>query len=113
VGYAYLDGTGPGGSHFNYVSPDYLKLVPWDGPGFRPVGYGYDSVEASILTMARIEAAVRGMDPARSLAERRRLLAEVDARGIIATPANSAVNEQVVEAARRSILADGETVRIG
>ncbi len=112
VGYAYLDGTGPGGSHFNYVSPDYLRLVPWDGPGFRPVGYGYDSVEASILTMARIEEAVRGMDPARSLAERRRLLAEVDERGIIATPANSSVNELVVEAARRSILADGATVRL-
>jgi D-galacturonate reductase len=113
VGYAYLDGTGPGGSHFNYVSPDYLKLVPWDGPGFRPVGYGYDSVEASILTMTRIEAAVRGMDPARSLAERRRLLADVDEHGIIATPANSAVNEQVVEAARESILSDGTTVKIG
>jgi predicted dehydrogenase len=112
VGYAYLDGTGPGGSHFNYVSPDYLRLVPWDGPGFRPVGYGYDSVEASILTMTRIEEAVRGMDPGRSLAERRSLLAEVDERGIIATPANSAVNELVVEAARRSILADGATVRL-
>jgi predicted dehydrogenase len=113
VGYAYLEGTGPGGSHFNYVSPDYLRLVPWDGPGFRPIGYGYDSVEASILTMARIEGAVRGMDAARSLAERRRLLAEVDGRGIIATPANSAVNEQVVEAARASILADGAAVKIG
>jgi len=113
VSLAYLDGSGPGGSHFNYVSPDYLRLVPWEGPGFRPVGYGYDSVEASILTMARIEAAVRGMEPGRSLAERRRLLADVDERGIIATPANSSINEHVVEAARASILADGETVRIG
>jgi D-galacturonate reductase len=112
VSLAYLDGIGPGGSHFNYVSPDYLRLVPWEGPGFRPVGYGYDSVEASILTMTRIEGAVRGMDPGRSLAERRRLLAEVDERGIIATPANSSVNELVVEAARQSILADGAAVRI-
>jgi D-galacturonate reductase len=112
VSYAYLDGSGPGGSHFNYVSPDYLRLVPWEGPGFRPVGYGYDSVEASILTMARIEGTVRGMDPVRSLAERRRMLAEVDERGIIATPANSSVNELVVEAARRSILADGAPARI-
>jgi len=112
VGLAYLDGSGPGGSHFNYVSPDYLRLVPWDGPGFRPVGYGYESVEASILTMARIEAAVRGMDPGRSLAERRRLLAEVDERGIIATPANSSINELVVEAARKSILADGVAARL-
>ncbi|MCX7032116.1 MAG: Gfo/Idh/MocA family oxidoreductase [Spirochaetes bacterium] len=112
VSLAYLDGSGPGGSHFNYVSPDYLRLVPWEGPGFRPVGYGYDSVEASILTMARIEGAVRGMDPGRSLAERRRMLAEVDERGILATPANSSVNELVVEAARKSILADGAAVRI-
>ena len=52
------------------------------------------------------------MDPARSLAERRRLLAEIDERGIIATPANSSVNELVVEAARKSILADGAAVRI-
>jgi D-galacturonate reductase len=110
VSLAYLDGSGPGGSHFNYASPDYLRLVPWEGPGFRPVGYGYDSVEASILTMARIEGAVHGMDPGRSLAERRRMLGEVDERGIIATPANSSVNELVVEAARRSILADGAPV---
>jgi D-galacturonate reductase len=113
VSLAYLDGSGPGGSHFNYVSPDYLRLVPWDGPGFRPVGYGYDSVEASILTVARIEGAVRGMEPKRSLAERRRLLAEVDDRGIIATPANSSINELVVEAARKSILSDGAAVRLG
>ena len=76
------------------------------------MGYGYDSVEALILAMARIEGAVRGMDPARSLAERRRLLAEIDERGIIATPANSSVNELVVEAARKSILVDGASVRI-
>jgi hypothetical protein len=112
VSLAYLDGSGPGGSHFNYVSPDYLRLVPWDGPGFRPVGYGYDSVEASILTIARIEDTVRGMEPGRALEERRRLAAEVDARGIIATPANSSINELVVEAARESILADGAPVRI-
>jgi len=36
----------------------------------------------------------------------------VDERGIIATPANSSVNELVVEAARKSILADGVAVRI-
>jgi hypothetical protein len=52
------------------------------------------------------------MDPVRSLAERRRLAAEVDERGIIATPANSSINEFVVEAARKSILADGAAVRI-
>jgi D-galacturonate reductase len=110
--YAYLEGIGPGGSHFNYVSPDFFRLVPWDGPGLRPIGYGYESVEASITTMARIEGATAGMAAAAALAERRRLLAEVDRRGIIATPANSSVNELVVEAARRSILEDGAPMRI-
>jgi hypothetical protein len=36
----------------------------------------------------------------------------VDDKGIIATPANSSINELVVEAARQSILADGLPVEI-
>jgi len=36
----------------------------------------------------------------------------VDEKGIIATPANSYVNELVVEAARLSILNDGDVVTI-
>ena len=37
----------------------------------------------------------------------RQLLAEIDRRGIIATPANSSINELVTEAARLSIAAGG------
>ena len=47
-----------------------------------------------------------------SVARRREMIREVDANGLIATPANSYINELVVEAARASILADGRPVRI-
>jgi hypothetical protein len=38
------------------------------------------------------------------------MIGEVDGKGIIATPANSYINELVVEAARLSILAEGLAV---
>ena len=47
-----------------------------------------------------------------TLEQRRQIIREVDAAGIIATPANSFINELVVEAARQSILADGALVKI-
>ena len=40
------------------------------------------------------------------------MIRDVDKKGIIATPANSHINELVVEAARISILNDGDTVTI-
>jgi predicted dehydrogenase len=112
VSYAYLDGIGPGGSHFNYVSPDFFRLVPWDGEGRRPVGYGYDSIEAIVESVRRVEQAGDGMSPAASLGARRKAIREVDQKGIIATPANSAINELTVEAARMSILSEGAPVMI-
>lgn len=84
------------GAAFRFVNPDYFRYVPWEGPALKPVGYGYDSVEASVRAAARVSAAGT---PAR----RRAVLAEIDKRGLIATPANSFVNELVVEAARLSI----------
>ena len=112
VGYAYLDGIGPGGSHFNYVSPDFFRLVPWEGEGMRPVGYGYESVEAIVDAVLRVERAAEGLSASAGLEARRRVCEEIDARGLLATPTNSAVNEMVVEAARESILADGLSVSI-
>ncbi len=112
VEHSYLEGIGPGGTHFNYVSPDFYRVVPWDGPGYKPVGYGFDSV-ASIVGMAHhIENEVAGMPECESLVMRRKLIREVDDKGIIATPANSYINELVVEAARLSILNNGETASI-
>jgi hypothetical protein len=112
VSCAYLESLLPG-SAFRYVSPDFFQMVCWEGEGLRPLGYGFDSIEAIVLTIVDIEGATRNLAPQASLEERQRLVAHVDEQGLIATPANSAVNDLVVEAGRRSILADGVPVRIG
>ena len=112
VRHSYLEGIGCGGSRYNYVSPDFYRLVPWEGPGFKPVGYGYDSVAANLETMRRIEQATAHLPAPQALAKRRELLHEVDRAGILATPANSSINELVVEAARLSIVRDGQWVDI-
>jgi D-galacturonate reductase len=105
VSHSYLEGVGPGGAHFNYVSPDFFRLVPWEGEGLRPVGYGYDSIEALVNAVQKVEAAG-------SLDARRGVLREIDDTGILATPSNSVANELVVEAGRLSILNDGRPARI-
>jgi D-galacturonate reductase len=112
VEHSYLEGIGPGGSHFNYVSPDFYKLVSWEGAGYKPIGYGFDSVAASVTMACQIEDAVYNLPDPDSLIHRREMISEVDKKGIIATPANSFINELVVEAARTSILRDGENVDI-
>lgn len=108
----YLEGIGCGGSQYNYINPDFYRLVPWEGPGFRPVGYGFESVAATIQTIHRLENEVAGLPDAKSLVRRREIIREVDRKGLIATPANSSINELVVEAARLSILNDGDWVEI-
>jgi D-galacturonate reductase len=112
VEHSYLEGIGCGGSHFNYVSPDFYKLVPWEGKGYKPIGYGYESIAASVTMAYHIENEVNGMPENESLIKRRAILKETDKKGIIATPANSYINELVVEAARISILSDGLPVTI-
>ena len=112
VTHSYLEGRGPGGTAFNFVNPDFYRLVPWHGEGFMPVGYGYDSIAAILGTIHRIETEVEGLEPVQSLKLRQRRIREADERGLIATPANSSINELVVEAARQSILAEGRAVKI-
>jgi predicted dehydrogenase len=107
VVYCYLENIGPGGSAYNYVSPDFFRLVPWEGNGYKPVGYGPDSVSSILGTIKRIED-----EAGDSLASRQKLIREIDRKGLIATPANSYINELVVEAARMSILRDGAAVEI-
>jgi predicted dehydrogenase len=102
--YTFLEPSGA--ARYRYVSPDFFRLVPWEGAGSKPVGYGYDSIAANLQTMQRIETTCD------SLADRRKIIHEVDAAGIIATPANSFINELVVEAARQSITNDGARVNI-
>jgi predicted dehydrogenase len=112
VQHAYLEGIGCGGTAFNFVSPDFFQQIPWDGPGLKPSGYGYESVTATIEMAWKIENEVRSLTEAASLERRRQIIREVDEKGIIATPANSYINELVVEAARLSILHDGDVVKI-
>jgi D-galacturonate reductase len=112
VAYSYLEGIGPGGSKYNYVSPDFYRLIPWEGPGYKPIGYGYESVAGITKAIHRLESAAAGLEQEAAIAKRREILREVDGQGLIATPADSYINELVVEAARASILDNGVPVRI-
>jgi D-galacturonate reductase len=87
-------------------SPDYFQYIEFGGQGLAPVGYGYRSVEFIVETALRVES------EGRDLAGRQRILHDIDGAGIMATPANSSYNEQVVEAARESILNGGKLVEI-
>jgi D-galacturonate reductase len=80
-------------------SPDYFQYVDLGGGGLTPVGYGYRSIEFLLRCCLRVESAN----------DRQHALREIDREGIAATPANSRYNEQVIEAARRSILDGGTT----
>jgi D-galacturonate reductase len=112
VSHAYIDSPHEPGSRFRYTSPDFFQLVSWEGEGLRPIGYGFDSIEAIVKTIVSIEEASRGVFGNDSLAVRRRHAAMVDSEGLIATPANSAANDLVVEAGRLSILAGGMPVSL-
>jgi D-galacturonate reductase len=110
--HCYLEGIGLSGSHYNNIHTDFFRLVPWDGPGLRPIGYGCESITANLEVIARMATETSALDEQSALARHQEIIREVDARGIIATPANSWINELVTEAARLSITHDGEPVRI-
>jgi predicted dehydrogenase len=88
----------PGATVYAEPSPDYFQYVDLGGPGLVPVGYGYRSVEHIVQTCIAVDG---------DLPARQAMLKEIDAAAIMATPANSAYNEQVIEAARESIANDG------
>src|SRR5580700_3597837 len=90
----------PGATVYAEPSPDYFQYVDLGGGGLTPVGYGYRSIEYLFRCCLTVESA----------SDRQRAIQEIDREGIAATPANSHYNEQVVEAARRSILNGGVTV---
>ena len=104
--YSYTRSSGdPGSTIYAEPSPDYFQYVDLGGPGLVPVGYGYRSVEYIVENLH-----ARGSRG--GLAERQALLKQIDAAGVMATPANSSYNEQVIEAARESILNGGRVVEI-
>jgi len=100
VKYCYTESPDPNGAPYREPNPDYFEYIDLGGPGLVPVGYGYRSVEHIVSSALRVAGE-------RDLHRRRDLLREIDDAGIIATPANSAYNELLVEAGRRSILNDG------
>lgn len=67
---------------------------------------------ANLDAMNRIEAETAGLPADKALAKRRELIEAIDRQGILATPANSYINELVVEAARLSIVNDGAWAEI-
>lgn len=105
IQYCYVRNPGGAGSTM-YAEPstDYFQYVDVGGPGLVPVGYGYRSV-AYIVGRA-LELQGLGLE------ERREKLREWDRGGVMATPANSAYNEAVIEAARRSISEGGRSVAV-
>jgi hypothetical protein len=112
VAYSYLESTGPESAKYKYASPDFFRLVPWEGAGYRPVGYGYESVAAITTAIHRMENAVAGLEEEAAIVKRREIIREIDAQGLVATPGNSFINELVVEAARISILNGAAPVSI-
>jgi len=98
-------GDGPGDTRYAEPNPDYFQLLDVGGEGLTPVGYGHRSA-------AYILRACRRAGEIADVAERRKLLDEYDAAGIMATPANSRYNELVIEAGRKSIQAGGREVVI-
>jgi D-galacturonate reductase len=95
--------TQAGATIYAEPSPDYFQYVDLGGSGLTPVGYGYRSIDYLFRCCLRVEGAP----------DRQHALQEIDREGIAATPANSHYNEQVIEAARRSILKGGVTVSVG
>jgi predicted dehydrogenase len=106
VSHGYIDHRS--GAAFRFVSPDFFRLVPWQGEGLKPVGYGFESIEAIVREAMHVNAASQGLSGAAALTARQKILGETDARGILATPANSYINELVTQAARLSIARDGQ-----
>jgi predicted dehydrogenase len=112
VAYSYLESTGRESAKYKYVSPDFFRLVPWEGAGCKPVGYGYESVAGITMAIHRMENAVAGLEEEAAIVKRREIIREIDAQGLLATPGNSFINELVVEAARISILNGAAPVSI-
>ena len=102
----------PGDKLYWETNPDYFQLVYKGGDGLVPVGYGYRSIEYIVTQTVRVNRESADLAEAKALAKRRQVLKALDEEGIMATPANSAFNELVMEAGRLSILNGGRPVEI-
>ena len=91
-----------GSGQYTEPSPDYFQYIDLGSAGVTPVGYGYRSIEFLVKQARRVEAG--------HPSDRPDLLRQIDADGIVATPANSRYNERVIQAARASIADKGRLV---
>ena len=98
-------GEEPGDTVYAEPNTDYFRTIGLGGEGLTPVGYGHRSAEYIIHACCKAAA----ID---DLPERQKLIRRYDEEGIMATPTNSSYNELVIEAGRKSILADGREVEI-
>ncbi len=108
-GLAYSFGRaspGPGGTQYAEPSPDYFLYQDLGGPGLTPTGYGVRSVQHIVGEALRVQR------EGATAEERQALIAGIERRGIVATPANSRYNEAVCEAARESIQNGGALVEV-
>ncbi len=104
VKHSYI--TAPKGQTlYNEPSPDYLQMIEYSGKGLEPVGYGYRSIRNLVNATLKVQQAG-------DLEKRRQIIKEIDNAGLLATPANSAFNELVMEAGRMSITHDSAPVKI-
>ncbi len=110
MGHGYIDHLS--GAPYRLIHPDSFRLVPWEGEGLKPVGSIYDSMAAVVQAALQVNLAGAGFAPEDSLRARQRTLTAINDRGLLATPANSYINELVIEAARLSILHAGMPVEI-
>ena len=92
----------PGATIYAEPSPDYFQYIDLGGEGLTPVGYGYRSIEHLVRACLRVEAS----------SDKLQALRQIDEEGLLATPANSRYNEQVIEAARKSILSGGTSHKL-
>jgi predicted dehydrogenase len=110
--HCYVDKKNRVGSLYKFINTDFIQLVSWNKPGLQPVGYGYESVSNIIHAILEIESSIFDLSESAALKKSKEIIKQYDETGIIATPANSYINELVIEAGRKSILADGATVDI-
>ena len=99
-------GDGVDDTYYAEPNPDFFRYIDLGGGHLTPTGYGFRSIE---YIVSRINECRQAGDV---LADRQALIKRFDSDGIMATPANSAYNELVMEACRLSITNDGREVAI-
>lgn len=85
--------------HFQFINPDYFQLIPWEGIGFKPVGYGYRSIEEMVLKIGVFNAA-------------KNHITEHIQTSLLATAWDSLSTVLATEAGRLSINHGGKPVKI-